>query len=170
MSISVSLSLSFSRVFFFHLLSPLLLAGDKSRRGYRRLEGDVRTEQHAKSNPPAGLSLTLLFSDTVCLSFHPHDLARRQTYASELLRTIELVLFVRYVCWILETFNFCSLAIMSCCFVWGERDTERAEWIRSSLRIDFPFLSESCEAAKWCGFANACVFRCILKMQFRMVS
>ncbi len=140
MSISVSLSLSFSQVFFFHLLSPLLLAGDKSRRGYRRLEGDVRTEQHAKSNPPAGLSLTLLFSDTVCLSFHPHDLARRQTYASELLRTIWASTFCQgmYVgFWRRLTSVTCYYVLL---FVWGEKDTERAEWFALSASISFSCL------------------------------
>lgn len=164
---SLYLFLSYSQ-FFFHSLSPLLLAGDKSRRGYRRLEGDVRTEQHTKSNPPAGLSLTLLFSDTVCLSFHPHDLAWRQTYASEMLRTIWASTFCQgmYVgFWRRLTSVTCYYVLL---FIWGERHGEG--WVIRSLRIDFLFLSESCEAAKWCGFANACVFRCILKMQFRMVS
>lgn len=94
MSISVSLSFLFS-VFFFHSLSPLLLAGDKSRRGYRRLEGDVRTEQHAKSNPPAGLSLVsrsrIQSVSHFILMIWPGDRHMLQN-CSEL---FELVLFVR---------------------------------------------------------------------------
>ncbi len=137
-SLYISLSFLFS-VFFIYLLSPLLLAGDKSRRGYRRLEGDVRKEQHAKSNPPAGLSLALSFSDTVCLSFHPHDLARRQTYASELLRTIWASTFCQgmYIgFWRRLTSVTCYYVLL---FVWGERETRRG--LSDSLsphRFPFP--------------------------------
>lgn len=152
MSISLFPLLS---LFFFRLLSPLFLAGDKPWRGYRRLEGNVRTEQHAKSNPPAGLSLALSFSDTVCLSFHPRDLARRQTYASELLRTIWASTFCQGMCvgfWRRLTSVTCYYVLL---FVWGERHGEG--WVIRSPRIDFLFLSEICEAAKWCGFANVCM-------------
>lgn len=150
----VNLSLSSSQSFF-HLLSLLFQAGDKPWRGYRRLEGNVRTEQHAKSNPPAGLSLALSFSDTVCLSFHPRDLARRQTYASELLRTIWASTFCQGMCvgfWRRLTSVTCYYVLL---FVWGERHGEG--WVIRSPHIDFLFLSESCEAAKWCGFANVCM-------------
>lgn len=153
----VNLSLSSSQSFF-RLLSPLFLAGDKPWRGYRRLEGNVSTEQHAKSNPPAGLSLALPFSDTVCLSFHPRDLARRQTYASELLRTST---FCQGMCvgfWRRLTSVTCYYVLL---FVWGERHGEG--WVIRSPRIDFLFLSESCEAAKWCGFANVCMSFTVFK-------
>lgn len=154
LSLCQSLSFLFS-VFFFPLLSPLFLACDKPWRGYRRLEGKARTEQHAKSNPPAGLSLALPFSDTVCLSYHPRDLARRQTYASELLRTIWASTFCQGMCvgfWRRLTSVTCYYVLL---FVWGERHGEG--WVIRSPRIDFLFLSESCEAAKWCGFANVCM-------------
>lgn len=150
-----SLTFLFSVFFFPRLLSPFFLAGDKPWRGYRRLEGNVRAEQHAKSNPPAGLSLALSFSDTVCLSFHPHDLARRQTYALELLRTIWASTFCQGMCvgfWRRLTSVTCYYVLL---FVWGERHGEG--WVIRSPRIDFLFLSESCEAAKWCGFCD-CVY------------
>lgn len=166
-NLCITLSFLFSGIFFSFALSSSSSWWQVEKRLQktrgRCAHGITRQKQSAGWTLPR-----LSFSDTVCLSFHPHDLARRQTYASELLRTIWASTFCQgmYVgFWRRLTSVTCYYVLL---FVWGERHGEG--WVIRSLRIDFLFLSESCEAAKWCGFANACVFRCILKMQFCMVS
>lgn len=121
----------------------------------KRLQKTRGKSAHGITRQKQSAGWTLPFSDTVCLSYHLCDLARRQTYASELLRTIWASTFCQGMCvgfWRRLTSVTCYYVLL---FVWGERHGEG--WVIRSPCIDFLFLSESCEAAKWCGFVNVCM-------------